>query len=39
VTENVVIKFDPGKTSAKVILENAENIIGQFSTVAYTRDK
>jgi cation-transporting P-type ATPase C len=39
VTENVVIEFDPTKTSAKAILENTENIIGQFSTVAYKRDK
>ncbi len=39
VTENVVIEFDPGKTSAKTVLESTENIIGQFSTVAYRRDK
>ena len=39
VTENIVIDFNPDKTSAKEMLENTESIIGLFSTVAYKLDK
>ena len=39
VTENIVIEFNPDKTSSKEVLENTENIIGLFSTVAYKLDK
>jgi cation-transporting P-type ATPase C len=39
VTENIVIEFNTDKTSAKDVLENTENIIGLFSTVAFKLDK
>ena len=38
-TENIVVEFESAKTSAKEVFESAENIIGQFSTVAYKLDK
>ena len=38
-SQNIVIEFDSSKTSAKEVFESTENIIGQFSTVAYKLDR